>query len=99
MGQLTIDLQAGFSDDTVIITVDGSEVFRSTSVSTDYSIGRAGSVTVPSVSGEVTVTVDVASMGVARTIPHDVDDSPWLAISVADGAVSTRASAEAFEYF
>jgi hypothetical protein len=43
-GVLGIDLQDGFVEDTVVIRVDGREIFKQENVSTVYALGRADAV-------------------------------------------------------
>jgi len=57
MKLLHIAFQEGFADDTVVIRVNGKEVFRKASVKTRTQIGYAGSFEVNVQEGSVNVEV------------------------------------------
>jgi hypothetical protein len=99
MASLVIDLQDGFSDDTVVIRVDGRETFHKQSVSTDYSLGRADSVEIQVSEGRVKVEVAVPSRRLSDAILLDVSTTVYLGVSIPDGEVGFRISNEMFLYF
>jgi hypothetical protein len=99
MVSLVIDLQDGFSDDTVVIRVDGQEVFHKEGVNTDYSLGRADSVEIPVPEGCVNVEVTVPSRHLSGTIVLEVSATVYLGVSILDDRIDYRISDEMFLYF
>jgi len=99
MASLVIDLQEGFSGDTVKVEVNGVPLFNKTDVDTDYSIGRSDSISVDSVEGSISVTVSVPTANLTDAIVLDADESPYLGIYLEDGEIKYRTSDHAFDYF
>lgn len=99
MAPLTIDFQAGFTGDTIVVLVDGTEVQRREGVTTDYSIGRADSVEVDAAAGRVTVEVRVPTQGISGETTVDVAETPYVGVSSEDGKVEFHLSPEMFIYF
>ena len=99
MVTLAIDLQDGFSDDTVVIRVDGQEIFHKEGVNTDYSLGRADSVEIQVPEGSVNVEVTVPSRHLSDTIVLEVSTTVYLGVSILDDRIDYRISDEMFLYF
>ena len=99
MASLVIDLQDGFSDDTVVIRVDGQEIFHKEGVNTDYSLGRADSVEIQVPEGSVNVEVTVPSRHLSDTIVLEVSTTVYLGVSILDDRIDYRISDEMFLYF
>lgn len=99
MASLVIDLQDGFSDDTVMIQVAGQEIFHKEGVNTDYSLGRADSVEVQVPEGSVDVEVTVPSRDLLESIVLEVSTTVYLGISILDDRIDHQISDEMFLYF
>ncbi|MHC4617840.1 MAG: hypothetical protein ACYTEQ_08815 [Planctomycetota bacterium] len=99
MASLAIDLQDGFSDDTVVIRVDGQEIFHKQGVNTDYALGRADSVEIQIPEGSVNVEVTVPSRRLSDTIVLEVSATVYLGVSIPDDEIHFRTSDEMFLYF
>lgn len=99
MASLVIDLQDGFSDDTVVIRVDGQEIFHKRGVNTDYALGRADSVKIQVPEGSVEVAVTVPSRHLSDTIVLEVSTTVYLGVSILDDGIDYRISDEMFLYF
>lgn len=95
---LKIDLQDGFTDDLVIITVDGVEVYRREHVKTKLTLGYADSFTLDIPPGDAIVEVRLPSREIAQRIPIRLEESLSLGIFLDDGLVSHRLSRERFRY-
>ncbi|HEX6344488.1 hypothetical protein [Umezawaea sp.] len=63
-GQVEVELGTGFSDDAVVVLLDGAEVWRSDGVTTNYSVGLAGVVRLPD---DVAGTLEVRVRNEARS--------------------------------
>ena len=96
---LTIDLQEGFANDTVIITVEGREILHQTDLTTDYSIGLAHSMQVEVAEGQFQLDVSVPSRQLSRTISLDISTPVYLGLSLSESAIEYQASDEPFIYF
>lgn len=99
MATLTIDFQDGFSGDTVVVRIDGREIFNSADVNTDYSIGRADSVALEVTKGTVDVDISVPSRQSSGHLTIDVSRTPYLGVSIVDDSIEFRPSDEMFSYF
>ena len=97
MKQLRIDLQAGFSNDTVKIRIDNHEVFQKEGVSTDYSIGRADSVEAEVKEGDLTVEVSLPKKNLSKAI--EISKAAYLKVSVQNGEIVLDPSNEMPLYF
>lgn len=99
MASLVIDLQEGFSDDTVVVQVDGQEIFHKEGVNTDYAIGRADSVKIQISEGSVNIEVTVPSRQLSDTIVLEVSAKIYLGVSILDDRIDFRISDEMFLYY
>jgi hypothetical protein len=99
MISLVIDLQDGFSNDTVIVKVNDQEVFRKRNVNTDYALGRADSVEIPIHQGQVVVEVDVPSRRLSDTLVLESTNTVYLGISIVEDRIDFRISDKRFLYF
>jgi hypothetical protein len=93
MATLVIDLQEGFSNDTVVVRVDAAEVFRKSGVSTNLVISRADSVEAETAEGSVDVGIELPARGLSTSVRVDVAERTYLTVNVEDEIV-TRASNE-----
>jgi S-adenosylmethionine hydrolase len=97
---LVIDLQEGFKEDTVVIRVNGREIFNKEDVSTDYSLGRADSVETQVLRGSsVRLEVAVPSQQLSESLALEVSKDVYLGVSVRDGKIDHQLSDEPFKYF
>ena len=99
MASLVIDLQDGFSNDTVVVQVNGQEIFHKEGVNTDYSIGRADSVEIQVPEDSVRVEVAVPSRHLSDIVVLKVLTTVYLGISILDDKIEHRISDEMFLYF
>ena len=98
MSTLSIDLQDGFADDTVVISVDGQEVFGQSGVRTRRTIGWAASVETPVGTAPVRVEVSLPSRRLAATTTVNPDATPYVGVSVIDNQVRFATSHTPFGY-
>jgi hypothetical protein len=96
---LQIDLQNGFSNDTVVLRVDRELIFHKKGVSTDYSLGRADSVDIQVPEGTVKLNVQIPLLKLSDTITLDTKTNVFLGISIQDEGIHFRVSNEMFIYF
>jgi hypothetical protein len=99
MINLTIDLQDGFVDDTVILLVNGEEILQKEHVSTKILYGFADSVTTEVEKGSVSIEIKVKTKDIAKTILlNKVSDSTYLGISIVNGMIQYIESSKPFGY-
>ncbi len=96
---LVIDLQEGFSDDTVEIQVGEQRVFHKEGVNTDYAIGLADSVGVQIHAGFVKVGVSVVSSLLSESIMLKVSTTVYLGVSIVDNVINFIVPDERFLYY
>lgn len=99
MALVVIDLQEGFSDDTVVIQVNGREAFHKLNVETDYAIGRADSVAIQVPEGPVRIEVRVPSKGLSDSQVLEAAEKVYVGVSIVQGKINFRLSHEEFLYF
>ena len=90
--KLRIRLRDGFRDQTVIITLDGKEIYRKSGVTTDLSISYDDAVEASTDAAPVTLAVRVENGAVASA---DIDprQTPFVDVWIADGRMALRGSA------
>lgn len=82
MHQLGIELQEGFDDDTVIVLVNGAEVFHEEHVKTRMQIGRAGSTSVTLAEGVAQLEVRLPRTGSSASFKVPLKGPAWLGVSL-----------------
>jgi hypothetical protein len=99
MPLIHIDLQDGFTNDTVIVRVNGSEVFSKANVKTRFQIGVATSFEVDVAAGMVAIQVALPLKNVSESFELQVARTTYVGISTtAEGRVDYRLSEEPFTY-
>jgi hypothetical protein len=99
MALLHIALQDGFMDDTVVISVNGKEVFRMAGVKTRFQIGYADSFELKGQEGSVNVEIALPLRRLSESILLQVSTPVYLGVSVTpEGGLSYRISHEPFGY-
>jgi hypothetical protein len=99
MAEITIDLQDGFKDDTVTVSVGGREVMREEGVTTRFQIGMARSLQVAVPEGEVTLEVEVSTKNARATVPIDTSKPVFVGVSLTtEGELEIRVQERLFGY-
>jgi hypothetical protein len=94
-----IALQEGFTNDTVSVRVNGTEVARRTDVTTRNQIGFAEAVELDVPEGEVQLELRIESRSVGETTNVHVVGTTYVGVSVErDGRVRYEQSLEPFRY-
>ncbi len=81
MPVLSINLQDGFTNDTVVVRVNGQEVFNETSVKTRPQIGLAGAFEVEVPQGSVDIQIAVPLKNVSESLQLQVSNPVHLGVS------------------
>jgi hypothetical protein len=90
VGRLEIALQDGFDHDTVVVSIDGAEVFRKDGVTTRTQISLADSFEVDAPDGSAQLRIDVPSRGVSDSVAVNVQAHPYVALSLRNGSIESR---------
>ena len=98
MPTLNIDLQDGFDNDTVIICINGEEVFNQGAITTNQMLGFAEQFTTACHGERVLVTVKVISRNLERRLDIPLDNIAGLGISIINGEIFIRQSDTPFAY-
>ncbi len=96
---LSIALEEGFSEDLVVISLDGVEVYRQPRVATRLQIGLADSFELQTAASSVTVAVALPDKGLATELELEVAGVLYLGISISpSGELVHRRSTIPFGY-
>lgn len=98
MALLYVDLQEGFADDTIILRVNGKEVFSGERVTTRLLLGLADSVKTEVEKGLVTIEARVETRGIAKTIRLNVSADTYVGVSVVNDRIEHLVSGKPFGY-
>ena len=98
MATIRIALQDGFEDETVVISVNGKEVFNQKNVKTKRQIGKAASFDVEVEAGSSTVEISLPSKSLSESITLKVSGKAYLGVSVVNNRIVHRISSEPFHY-
>ncbi len=96
---LVVDLQEGFTTDTVVVEIDGQVMFYHYDVTTDYALGRADSFTTLGRDNPIYVKVTVPTRDLINTIEFEIRTTPFLGISIIENKIAFRVSEHRFQYF
>jgi hypothetical protein len=98
MPELRIALHHGFDDDTVLITVDGAQVFRREGVSTDMRVSLAAQHVMTVDEGPVEVEVSLPAKGLTASETLSVTGDLSLGVSIEGDEIHFRQSSQRFGY-
>jgi len=98
MADLRIALQDGFEGDTVVVKVNGQEVFKQENIKTKRQIGKAASFEVEVEKGSTNVEVSLPLKSLSETIAVKVSGETYLGVSVVKEKIEHRVSSEPFRY-
>ncbi|WP_207513855.1 hypothetical protein [Longitalea luteola] len=100
MPTIHVALQEGFEGDTVIVLLDGAEVFYKDNLKTRMQIGKAASFDLPNISGPHELRFDLISRNTRVNIPVTVTGSDkYVGISITrHGDIAHTISDEPFRY-
>jgi hypothetical protein len=99
MDSLVIDLQDGFADDTVVIRVEGKEIYHKQDVNTNHALGHADSVETQVDQSSISIEIIVLSRFLRDILALDVCGTMYLGVSILDDKIDYRISKEMFYYF
>jgi len=98
MATIRIALQDGFEDETVVISVNGEEVFNQKNVKTKRQIGKATGFELKLEPGSADVEVSLPLRKLSDHIAVKVSGDVYLGISLVEGRIEHRISSEPFRY-
>jgi hypothetical protein len=96
--RLHVALQDGFEEEPVLVRLDDEEVYSGQAVRTDQRIGLADSFEHPVAAVSTRVEVRLPRRELGDAFEVNVVATPYVGISVLDGAVVWRPSNEPFGY-
>ena len=95
---LTIALQDGFENDSVVVRVDGELVIEETGVRTDQRIGLAYAIDVPLPDRPVVIDVQVPTQSLRASHELSPATATSVGISLLDNEIAFRSSPTPFGY-
>lgn len=96
--KLRVDFQDGFSDDTVIIKINGNEVHTATNVTTDVALSYAAYFEDRFQSGKMEFEIHVPTKNLKHSFTFDLEMDMYLGISILGGELRFRSSDKRFMY-
>lgn len=98
MATVHVALQEGFDNDTVIIRINGQDVFHKSGVKTRLQIGYADSVEVPVQEDRANIEVRLPQKQLVKTTALAVAAKIYVGVSIRGGEIDFHVSAEPFGY-
>ena len=99
MSGVTVDLQEGFFDDTVVFRQDGRELERRTGLRTRMQIGLAAQVELVLPPGPIALEIVLPEKDIAAVVNLPAERPLWVGVSLEEpGSLRIRVSHEAFGY-
>jgi hypothetical protein len=99
MVEVTVDLQDGFKNDTVVISAQGQELLREEAVTTRFQIGKAKSLQLAMPAGEVTLNVEVPTKDARTTVAIDTSKPMFVGVSLTtEGRLEVKVQERPFGY-
>jgi hypothetical protein len=99
MVTLGLDFQDGFRNDSIVVQIEGEEVYRSEDVTTQLLLGLADSFTTQVPRGTIQIEIDVPTRDLTRSISLEVDGETYLGVSILGGMLEiTPPRDEPFPY-
>lgn len=95
---LGIDLQDGFSDDSVVVEINGKEVLRIEHLQKSGPSGLAHAFTTQLETGMKTVRCRLTTRNLERVLNFQLSKNKYLGFSVVDGFITHIFSDEPFGY-
>jgi len=95
---LHIALQDGFADDTVVVGINGEEVFRKDDVATDPRISVADSYEMPMQDGPIKIEVDLPKKDIQGFLTIQFTGSAYVAVSIEEGSIRYKVSDRPYGY-
>ena len=99
MASLSIDLQDGFSDDTVVVRVEGIVASRESGVTTRTEIGLARTLRLVLDGASVQLEIELPERQICESIKIDLAHPTFLGVSLTpDGKLTMRREFRPFGY-
>jgi len=98
MHLLHIAFQEGFDDDSVIVRINGKEMFRKDDLKTRSQIGYADSFETNSHEGPVTIDILLPNKNLSQTVQLQLTAATFIGVSIQQGKIAYRISNEPFGY-
>jgi len=98
MADVTIDLQEGFFDDTVVVRHDDREVARREGLRTRMQIGLADQLELDLPSGATAIEIALPEKDIAALVQLPPERPLWIGVSLDAGRLKIRVAREAFGY-
>ncbi len=95
---LTIDLQEGFNNDSLLIRINDEDVFQAEEVTTRLLLGLARSIESNIPIGLTKVEIIIQSQELEKIVELDVKNDTFLGISIQDSDISHIVSDVPFRY-
>lgn len=95
---MRIDLQDGFNQDTVTLTVNAQVVYHNTEVTTDCATALADSITVESDDELVDLEIALGEKHIQSKTRLNPAATPFIGVSACDDQIMIKLSSQSFLY-
>ena len=98
MSKLHVDFQEGFTQDKIVLRINGQERWQKQDVTTNRLLGLASSAEIDVPDGSVTIDIQIPTKNLAKTISIEISGSAFLGISIENGRIEHIVSQRPFGY-
>jgi hypothetical protein len=98
IGRLTVHLQGGFANDTVVVSVDGKEIYRKAAVRTKLLLGYADIIETRVPEGTAEISIGVPSRHIADRFKIQISPKTHVGVSIQGDSIDHFVSRKAFGY-
>ena len=99
LASLVLAFEDGFLNDTIVIRINGKQVYLKQNVTTKRVLGLASSTDIKDIQeGIVTIDIEVPSRNISKRLSLEISHTLYLAISIQDSKLVHRISDEPLGY-
>ncbi len=97
--KLRIDLQDGFDNDSVVVFLGETEIFRKDKITTDLSISLADNFKVDIKKGKYSLRVEIPTRMVSRSKDYDIQTDLFIGVSLKHQMIDFIDSTKELKYY
>jgi hypothetical protein len=98
MAEVTVALQEGFFDDTVVVRHAGRDLARRDGLRTRMQIGLADELTLDLPPGPIAIEIALPEKDIAAIVQLPDERPLWIGVNLEEGGLIIRVAREAFGY-
>jgi len=98
MKELFIDLQSGFNNDSVVVTINGKKFINEGNISTKLLTGLCESFKTKVNPGQINIHIQVPTKGIEKTLSIEMKTDTYLGFSIENNGIQYIVSDKPFGY-